>query len=102
MFFLIDYDGGAREIVKLREFDDAEKLRARYERLQIELNLTKRGLLLREVVLLEATDLLALKQAHPRYFQSSAEIAEDRIAFASHLFNRARYLKPSAVRENRR
>ena len=86
MLFLIDYDSRAGEIVKLREFDDAEKLRARYERLQIELNLTKRGLLLREVVLLEATDLLALKQAHPRYFQSSTEIAEDRIAFAGHLF----------------
>ena len=86
MLFLIDYDSRAGEIVKLREFDEAEKLRAQYERLQIELNLTKRGLLLREVVLLEATDLRALKQTHRRYFRSSAEIAADRIAPAGHLF----------------
>lgn len=85
MLFLIDYDSRAGEIVKLREFDGAEKLRAQYERLQIELNLTKRGLLLREVVLLEAADLVALKQTHQRYFRSPAEIAEDWITPPRHL-----------------
>jgi hypothetical protein len=73
MLFLIDYDSRAAEIVELREFSNTDILRARYEQLRRELNLTKRGLLLREVALIEANDLLALKQTHSRYFQTARE-----------------------------
>lgn len=73
MLFLIDYDCRAAELVELREFSNTDMLRARYEQLRKELNLTKRGLLLREVVLIEANDLLTLKQKHWRYFQTATE-----------------------------
>ena len=73
MLFLIDYDSRTAEIVELREFNDTENLRAQYEKLQRELTVAKRGLLLREVALIEATDLLALKRNHWRYFQSATE-----------------------------
>jgi len=73
MLFLIDYDSRAAEIVELREFGNTDILRARYEQLRRELNLTKRGLLMREVALIEAKDLLTLKQSHWRYFHTATE-----------------------------
>ena len=73
MIYLIDYDSRENKLIELREFKDSEKLRAEYEKVQIELNLTKRGLLLREVVLLEARDLSELKRVHARYFQIATD-----------------------------
>jgi hypothetical protein len=77
VLFLIDYDRHRAEIVELREFDDTERLRAQYQQLQIERNLTRRGLLLREVVLIEASDLFSLQRAHRRYFQTATERWDD-------------------------
>jgi hypothetical protein len=77
VIFLIDYDSRRAEIVELREFHDTEKLRAQYQQLQIERNLTRRGLLLREVVLIEASDLFSLQRAHRRYFQTATEHWDD-------------------------
>jgi hypothetical protein len=73
VIFLIDYDSRRAEIVELRKFNDTEKLRAQYQQLQIERNLTRRGLLLREVVLIEASDLFSLQRTHRRYFQTTSE-----------------------------
>ena len=76
MIFLIDYDRSKGKLLKLVEFPDAHRLQAQYERLQTELNLSKQGLL-REVVLLEANNLDALKRTHQRYFRTAEELAKE-------------------------
>jgi hypothetical protein len=73
VLYLIDYDAGGKGIVGLHQFGDDERLRALYEKSQLELNLVKRGLLLREVVLIEARDLSELQRLHGRYFQPGDE-----------------------------
>ena len=68
-----------------------KRLRAQYERLQIELNLTRRGLLVsRELLLVEAADSTALKRTYRRYFQTAAELAEDWISPNHHPFSHRR------------
>jgi transposase len=55
-------------------FDDTERHNAQNNRLQIELDLNRRGLLLqREVVLLEARDEQAFRRTHERYCESLPE-----------------------------
>ncbi len=74
MIFLIEYDRPTRRTLLFKTFDDSERIKAQNDRLQIELDLNRRGLLLeREVVLLEARDEQALRRTHERYFENLPE-----------------------------
>ncbi|MDT5157339.1 MAG: hypothetical protein QOH51_1696 [Acidobacteriota bacterium] len=73
MIFLIEYDRSQGKIVTFRAFDDSERQEAEDSRLQLELELNRRGTE-REVVLLEATTEEALRGTHRRYFEDLAEL----------------------------
>ena len=74
MIFLIEYDRPTRRTLLFKTFDDTERQNAQNHRLQIELDLNRRGLLLeREVVLLEARDEQRLRLTHERYFENLPE-----------------------------
>ena len=74
MIFLIEYDRPTRRTLLFKTFDDTERHNAQNDRLQIELDLNRRGLLLeREVVLLEARDEQRLRRTHERYFENLPE-----------------------------
>ena len=74
MIFLIEYDRRAGRIVRpMREFRDSEWTGAADERLEIELDLGRRGID-RKVVLLQAASEAALRRTHRRYFESISEI----------------------------
>lgn len=68
MIFLIEYDR-RKGLINLTTFDDSERSNAENRRLQIELDLNRRGLGC-EVVLLEAVSEEALRRTHRRYFES--------------------------------
>jgi hypothetical protein len=76
VIFLVDYDRPTGRTLLFKTFDDSERQKAHDERLQLELDLHRQGLLLtrREVVLLDARDAQALKRTHDRYF---AHLPED-------------------------
>ena len=78
MIFLVDYDRPTERTLLFKTFDDSERQKTHDQRLQLELDLHKQGLLLtrREVVLLEARDAQALKRTHDRYFANLPEDAE--------------------------
>ena len=76
MLFLIEYDRPSGTIVQLREFDGASRRVAEDARLSLELDLHRRGIE-REVVLLDARSMEALRHTHSRYFESVAELARD-------------------------
>ena len=69
MIFLIHYDRPSGEIVKLKKFDDSQRVEAEDARLKMELDLIgkKDG---DEVCLLEAGSIEALHRTHRRYFES--------------------------------
>jgi hypothetical protein len=69
MIYLIHYNRSAGEIVKLREFEESQRVQAEDARLKMELDLIgkKDG---DEVCLLEAASMEALRQTHRRYFES--------------------------------
>lgn len=69
MIFLIEYDRLRREINTFREFEDSERQKAEDARLEMELDLNRRGTE-REVVLLEAASEEALRRTHRRYFEN--------------------------------
>jgi hypothetical protein len=71
MIFLIDYDRNQGKIVRLESFPDHERLKAENSRLELELLLRRQGAE-REVVLLEAASLEALRRTHRRYFEGIA------------------------------
>jgi hypothetical protein len=74
MIFLIEYDRREGRIVRqMKEFQDSEWQKAADERLEIELDLSRKGVD-REVVLLEAASETALRRTHRRYFESLSEI----------------------------
>jgi hypothetical protein len=73
MFFLIEYDRKEGQIVTFRTFSDSESGLAKNSRLEMELELNRRGVE-REVVLLEAVDQAALRRTHRRYFEDLAEL----------------------------
>ena len=77
MIFLIDYDRPTGRTLRFKTYDDSERQTAQHDRLQIELDLNRQGLLLeREVVLLEARDERALRRTHERYFRNLPQSAE--------------------------
>jgi len=73
MWFLIEYARDHGEIVSFRTFKDEESVVAANTRLELELDLNRRGVE-REVVLLEAENENALRRTHRRYFDNLAEL----------------------------
>jgi hypothetical protein len=68
MLFLIQYDRRAGRLVKLERFADDQGLVASRARLDLEIDLRRRGQT-HEVVLLEAASEEALHKTHGRYFE---------------------------------
>ncbi len=77
MILLIEYDRRKGQIVRSRQFDDAQRREAEDARLQIELELN-RTKLEHEVVLLQAATEAAMRQTHRRYFEDLRQISEAR------------------------
>lgn len=75
MIFLIEYDRSEGQIVTFRDFDDSQRHEAEDSRLDIELDLSRKGLH-HEVVLLEAASKDALHRTHQRYFADLIQILE--------------------------
>ena len=73
MIFLIEYNRIEGRIVSLRTFDESERTIAQDARLELELDLNRKGIE-REIVLLEASSEEALRNTHRRYFESLGEI----------------------------
>ena len=73
MLFLIEYDRSKGEIVTFRRFGDPESRTAEQARLEMELDLNRRGVE-REVVILEAENEEALRRTHRRYFEDLAQL----------------------------
>jgi len=68
MIFLIEYNRSQGLIVTFREFDASRRREAEDSRLEIELDLNRKGVD-HEVVLLEAANKDALHRTHQRYFE---------------------------------
>ena len=68
MLFLIQYDRRAGRLMKLERFADDQRLVASKARLDLEIDLRRRGQR-HEVVLLEAASEEALHKTHGRYFE---------------------------------
>ena len=74
MIFLIEYDRRqGRMVMPMKRFGDSEWEKAANERLEIELDLNRRGVD-HEVVLLEAASEAGLRRTHRRYFESVSQI----------------------------
>ena len=73
MIFLIEYDRSQGQIITFKTFDDRARLEAEDARLQLEVELNRRGTE-REVVLLEAASEEALRRTHRRYFEDLNEL----------------------------
>ena len=73
MLFLIEYDRNQGDVVTIREFADSERECAETSRLELELDLNRRGRK-HEVVLLEADSKEALRKTHRRYFENLSEL----------------------------
>jgi len=67
MLFLIQYDRRGGRIVRLERFTDDQRLVAGKARLDLEIELQRRGQN-HEVVVLEAASEEALRKTHGRYF----------------------------------
>jgi hypothetical protein len=74
MLFLLEYDRGSGSLINLKRFEDSERRSAENARLEIELELNRRGVE-REIVLLEAETEEALRRTHRRYFENLSELA---------------------------
>ena len=74
MIFLIEYNRPAGRLVKLKTFDDVQQLEAERLRLEIELDLNRRGIA-HEVVLLQAQNEDALRRTHRRYFENLRQLS---------------------------
>ena len=73
MLFLIEYDRPRGTIVQMREFDPASRKLAEDARLELELELNRKGVD-HEIVILDAPSEEALRRTHSRYFESVAEL----------------------------
>ncbi len=79
MIFLIEYNRPEGRIVTFQRFQDSERLKAQNARLELELDLNRRGIN-HEVVLLQAASEKALRRTHRRYFETLRQILESAIA----------------------
>jgi hypothetical protein len=75
MIFLIEYNRSEGQIVTFRDFSDSQRREAENSRLEIELDLNRKGVD-HEVVLLEAANKDALQRTHQRYFADLTQILE--------------------------
>jgi hypothetical protein len=75
MIFLIEYDRSAGRIVSMRTYDAARRPEAADARLDLELDLNRKGVD-HEVVLLEADSEADLHRTHQRYFKNLRELIE--------------------------
>ena len=73
MIFLIEYNRSHGVLVTFRTFDDSQRQQAMDLRLELELDLNRRGVG-HEVVLLEAESEAALRRTHRRYFETLREL----------------------------
>lgn len=73
MIFLIEYDRPQGRILTFKVFGESERGKAEDIRLELELDLNRRGVD-HEVVLLEAANKDALRRTHRRYFENLSEI----------------------------
>jgi hypothetical protein len=73
MLFLIEYDRGSGQLVKMSAFDDSDRERVDELRLGLELDLNRSGIE-REVVILQAATEQAIRRTHRRYFESLAQL----------------------------
>ena len=73
MIFLIEYNRSEGQIVTSRDFDDSQRREAEDVRIEIELDLNRKGVD-HEVVLLEAASKDALLRTHRRYFEDLTQI----------------------------
>jgi hypothetical protein len=73
MIFLIEYDRGEGCLLRIETFSDSDRKRAEESRLNLELELNRKGIE-KEVVLLEAASEEAVRRTHRRYFESLAEL----------------------------
>jgi hypothetical protein len=73
MVFLIEYARDEGRIVTFERFPDEGLSAAQSARLNLELDLNRRGIE-REVVLLEAENEQALRRTHRRYFDNLTEL----------------------------
>ena len=78
MIFLIEYNRPEGRLVTFQRFQDSERLKAQNARLDLELDLNRRGVD-HEVVLLEAASEEALRRTHRRYFETLRQILESAI-----------------------
>jgi hypothetical protein len=82
MIFLIQYDRKQGRLVTYREFEDRQRREAENSRLEIELDLNRKGLS-HEVVLLEADNKDAVRRTHRRYFEDLPQLLENLRKFGS-------------------
>ena len=75
MIFLIEYNRPKGRLVTFQRFQDSERLKAQKSRLELELDLNRRGIN-HEVVLLQAASEKALRRTHRRYFEDLRQIVE--------------------------
>ena len=75
MIYLIEYDRTTGSIIKLQSYDDGESDLASKDRLALEISLMN-SCVIREVVLLQANSIDALRITHNRYFKNVGELAE--------------------------
>lgn len=75
MIFLLEYDRQAGKLVRLDEFDSSQRGEASKARFDLEIALFKEGVS-REVVLLEAGSVDALRKTHNRYFRDLSDLAK--------------------------
>lgn len=74
MIFLIEYDRLAGRTETFKSFAELDRTTAERERLGIELDLNRRGVVGHEVVLLDAASEEALLRTHRRYFEDLEQI----------------------------
>ena len=79
MIFLIEYNQPEGRLVTFKRFKNSELLKAQNARLDLELDLNRRGID-HEVVLLEAASEDAVRRTHGRYFETLHQILESAIA----------------------
>lgn len=75
MIFLIEYNRKQGQIVTFRVFDKSERRKAEDERLEMELDLHRHGIV-HEVVLFEAATEADLRRTHRRYFEDLADLVK--------------------------
>jgi hypothetical protein len=73
LIFLVEYNRPAGRLVTFSAFNDDNREAAENARLDLELDLRRRGVD-HEVVLLEAASEEALRRTHRRYFESLRQI----------------------------